>query len=214
MARQSAPGIFARFARSQGGRSDSGVLPDGFEQVGSGAGENGGGNGRDTGDVDAGTIDLAAQSQKRPGRPRGRSRKDANADANARAESERLSSAEKASVDPPEFAGTIVQDISNSLAYIHQQLAMGMQCPEMALSKQESDTLAKQVANVGKYYVKIDGGGKVWAHFALLFTLLILYVPRWMILKRRQQMMMQPPPIRDNNQTPPDFIMPAGVMPS
>ena len=83
----------------------------------------------------------------------------------------------------------------------------------MALSDQEAATLAKQVANVGKYYVKIDGGGKVWAHFALLFTLLILYIPRWMVLKRRQMAAMQSPGIGHNQPPPQDFVMPEGVMP-
>lgn len=205
MARQAAPTIFARFANAKAGRRpDNIVPPSGFEQVGSGAGEDGGTNGGIAGDTDTGAINLASQSQKAPKRPRGRP---PNAAKQSAAEAEA-----KVSVEPPEFAGTIVTDIARSLSYIHVQLAMGMQCPEMALSDQEAATLAKQVANVGKYYVKIDGGGKVWAHFALLFTLLILYIPRWMVLKRRQMMATQAPGI-GHNQAPQEFVMPEGVMP-
>ena len=70
-------------------------------------------------------------------------------------------------------------------------LAMAMQAPEMALSPAESDALAKSVANVGKYYVKIDGGNRLAAWGALLFTIGVIYLPRMMAISRRKAV--QPP---------------------
>ena len=207
MARQNTPAksFLGRFQRS-----GNVVPPIGFEQVGSGAGEDGGTNGRDKGDADAGTINLASQSQKRPKRPRGRPRNNANANADADANAE----AEKVSVEPPpEIDPTVVGQIRDGLFFIHNQLAMGMQCPEMALTHEESAILAKQSANVGRYYIKIEGGNKFTAWFALIATILILYIPRYMILARRRAGIMPPANNPPEGARGPDFIMPEGFMP-
>src|SRR5271166_956995 len=109
MARQASPSIFARFAsRPQGGRSDSFVPPNGFEQIGGGAGENGGPTGRDTSGPDAGTINPSANAQKRPKRPRGRP-----PNASRAADASAAETQEKVSLEPPpDLSATVVGQIA------------------------------------------------------------------------------------------------------
>ena len=91
-------------------------------------------------------------------------------------------------VEPPDISSTVVGQIAQGLFGVHQMLSIGMQAPELALSEAESDALAKCVANVGKYYVRIDGPpNKLAAWGALIMTAGLIYVPRFMMASRRRE---------------------------
>lgn len=163
-----------------------GNIPKGFAE------RNQDGTGNDTGAIgegakldDAGSIDPvtlgnAARASARTGKAKRKYTKRAAADA--------ASGKAKAKVvveEPADVPVNLVEQMALGIFSVHQMLAMGMQSPELALTQQEADALAKALANVGKYYVAIKLGGASGAWLALVTTAGIIYVPRIMTIRNR-----------------------------
>ncbi len=161
---------------------------DGAENGGSGAGD---ANREDARFDDAGTIDPVEITRAR-GKRRGRKPGISNADyARARETGESPVKATLA-VEPPDVSPTVVGQISQALFGIHQMLAIGLAAPEIVLSEGEAEALAKCIAGVGKYYIRIAADNKLAAWLALLLTSAMIYVPRVMAVQRRNDAMRAP----------------------
>lgn len=178
------PDAAAREAASK--RKFLGNIPQGLAERGEvGTGDNAGAIGEGSQPNDAGSIDTtalgnAARVSARTGKAKRKyTKRVADAATNGKTKTK------VAVEEPADVPINLVEQMALGIFSVHQMLAMGMQSPELVLTQQEADALAKALANVGKYYVAIKLGGASGAWLALVTTAGIIYVPRIMTIRNR-----------------------------
>jgi hypothetical protein len=175
-------GTFRERAGKFLGRLPEGLAVKDGENDGGDASETGSGDGAD----DARTIDPAKVA---PAAPKRRGGKKWSDERKAAARARHAAKKEGVAVDEPEpqeFEPTLVGQMAMWIGGIHQMIAVGMQSPELQLTPQESEMLAKALANVGKYYVAVKLSGPNQAWFALIVTAGGIYVPRILTIRNRK----------------------------
>jgi len=142
------------------------VPPTGFRTVGEISRDAGGSPGGDDGGLDAGTVDPVAVGQANPDAKRrpGRPRKSAGSGTASEAEGQ------KAALAVEEFPPTVVEQIALGLLIVNGGL----------ISADEAQALAKAIANVAKYYIRLAASNKATAWAALLITAAMIYGPKIM----------------------------------
>ena len=135
---------------------------------------------------DSGPVDLAsvaAAGKKR----RGRSGVKWSDEERARRKAARETKKDGVSVpvEPPEISATVVGQLMAILYAVHIGLAGVSHTPEVALSEQEAEAMAKAIAAVGKYYWQPVISNKLAAWTALAMTAWAIYFPRVMAIREK-----------------------------
>lgn len=148
--------------------------------------------GSNPGHSDTRTVDPVEITQNRPGRKPWTEEQRAAARA-ARA----ARKAEKEGValepEPREIPATVIGQWTALLEGIHGMLAVGLQAPELKLSKPEAEALATASAKVASYYSPMALSGKSGAWLSLVTTAGMIYVPRVMVMARRKNVSRETP---------------------
>lgn len=169
------PNAAASFLGRRRQASEPGIVPPiGFEQVGDGAGEDGGSNGTDARPIDAGTIDPASirsETARRRGRPKLTAEERAS-----RAESR---AKEKVVIgdEPPD--PTIVGFATQGFFFLNLMLAGRFAAPEFAaIPREQDEMLAAAWLKFAGYYVSLaKATGPMGALAAAIMTTAYVYGP-------------------------------------
>lgn len=170
------PNAAAAFLGRKRQTGESGIVPpNGFEQVGDGAGEDGGTNGADARPIDAGTIDptsIRSETRRRPGRPR-LSDEQKTAAREARAGKEKVVIGE----EPPD--PSIVGFATQGFFFLNLMLAGRFAAPEFAaIPREQDEMLAAAWLKFAGYYVSLaKATGPMGALAAAIMTTAYVYGP-------------------------------------
>lgn len=89
--------------------------------------------------------------------------------------------------EPPPYGESIIAQISFYLRLLHGS-------GDFALSEHEADGLARALAGVARYHVKLSGSGRGMAYLALAGTAAMVYTPKIMVANAKAKARKAAPP--------------------